>query len=224
VTGRPPKRGRTTHELAALAGVASSTLKLHARAGAPMPRRKADVMKWLPAYHAWREARRRPAGAPRAAAHHVEELRVTIERKRLLATLTKIAVAEKMGKLVPRDEVVTSRSVAILTVKNRLFTMVKKFAARFGPLIGPNGEALVEGDLLAEVTETCLALSRSMDPRDHGIPWPPQDGEDAPTATTHRTHDVVTGTARPADAEDLTDPLANEAGITTWNENEETNA
>lgn len=222
--GRPPKRGRTTHELAALAGVAASTLKLHARAGAPMPRRKADVMKWLPAYHAWREARRRPAGAPRAAAPHPEELRATIERKRLLATLTKIAVAEKLGKLVPRDAVVASRSLSILTVKNRFFAMVKKFAARFGPLIGPNGEALVEGDLLAEVTETCIALSRSMDPRDHGIPWPPQDGEEAPTATTHSTDDVVTGTARPTDAEDLTDPLADEAGDTPTNETKEPNA
>lgn len=210
--GRPPKRGRTTHELAALAGVASSTLKLHTRAGAPMPRRKADVMKWLPAYHAWREARRRPAGAPRAAAPHPEELRVTIERKRLLATLTKIAVAEKMGKLVPRDAVVVSRSLSILTVKNRLFGMVKMFAARFGPLIGPNGEALVEDALLADVTETCLALSRSMDPRDHGIPWSPQDSEEELAATTNRTDDVVAGTARPADAEDLTDPPADAAG------------
>jgi hypothetical protein len=109
-------------------------------------------------------------------------------------------------------------------VKNRLFTMVKKFAARFGPLIGKNGEALVEDDLLAEVTETCLALSRSMDPRDHGIPWPPQDGMDEPTATTNRTHDVATGTARPADVWTESSKPADNAGDIPTNENEETNA
>lgn len=160
---RPPKRGIAADELAAMAGVSRSTLDLHAKAGAPMPKRKADVQKWLPSYHAWRETQRRQAGAPPSRAPNPEEMKVTIERKRWLSILAKIAVAEKMGKLVPRDEVVASRSVAILTVKNRLFTMVKKFAARFGPLIGPNGEALVESEMLSEVTDICTAFSRSME-------------------------------------------------------------
>lgn len=178
--GRPAKWALPHDELAKLAGVATKTLKEHAKHGAPMPRSKAEINGWLPRYHAWRDQTRRSGGAPTRQVDP-EDQRWSTERKRYLALMAKITVGEKMRTLIPREHVVEFANRASLTAKNRMQAMVKKIAARLGPLIpGADGHAIVERELGAEVHEICRAFAKGM-------------------ARTHEDDPARTGTGVPAE-------------------------
>ncbi len=218
------RHGLSAGELVALFDLSQSWVTRARRADLPTMRSgrhdPAAVLAWIRA----REAEKPPPAA--------REDSKTMERWRSArADVAEIERALRLGQLVRRDEVVEAMGMSSLTCKNRLFASVTKVASQCSHL-APRAEFEVERILRAEVTDICNDFARSMDPRDYGYRWPPQDGDAATaatnpasgttspaTATNNSTDGVATGTARPADAEDLTDPPADDAGnIPTENE------
>lgn len=147
-------------ELAQLAGVSETTWKNHKKEGAPVPRTQKDIQAWLIRYHAWRRTHgKSPSvesfGDAETQAHKREWAKLRV-------TLARIEVGQKMGALVPRQEVVDAISRASLTVRMRLNALVKKAAARIGPMCGSGGSAFVEEELQAEVDSICASFAQGV--------------------------------------------------------------
>lgn len=220
------KHGLSAGELVALFDLSQSWVTRARRADLPTVRNgrhdPAAVLAWIRA----RESEKPPPAA--------REDSKTMERWRSArADVAEIERELRLGQLVPRAEVAEAMGMACLVAKNRLFNAVTKVASQCSHL-APRAEFEVERVLRAEVIEVCEAFSRSMHPADYGYRWPPEDGASTPTATTtpntassttspaaatrNPTDGVVTGAARSADAEDLTDPPADAGNTPTENE------
>lgn len=149
-------------ELARLAGVSETTWKAHKKDGAPVPRTQGDINAWLTKYHVWRKAHGKVPSTEFAAAADPETVKHKREYAKLRVVLARIEVGERMGSLVPRQEVVAAIGRASLAVRMRLNAMVRKMAARLGPLCGPGGASCVEEELQAEVDAICDAFAQGV--------------------------------------------------------------
>lgn len=149
-------------ELARLAGVSETTWKAHKKDGAPVPHTKGGINAWLTKYHVWRKAHGKVPSHEFAASADPETVAHKREFAKLRVVLARIEVGEKMHSLVPRKEVVAAIGRASLAVRLRLNAMVKKMAARLGPLCGQGGAASVEVELQAEVDAICEAFAQGV--------------------------------------------------------------
>lgn len=149
-----PKNGLSLDELALLAGISRSQLAMLEKAGAPMPKTRAAVDKWLPSFHAWRAARAKPPG-PAPAAGDPELLQHKRELARIRATREKIDLAERQRQLLTRQEVVDYASQAVLTVNRGLDNFVRRLAAELGPTTqgGAPAVEIVAARLLDDLRE-----------------------------------------------------------------------
>lgn len=217
----------TDHALAAAAGVAESTWRVHKQQGAPRPRNVSDVPRWVATYREWREARaRRPGPAPRAAAAAAPDPKVahwSSERMRWLAIRNRTAALRELRLLVRRDEVIEFAGKACLTARNKLNQMVQKMGSQFG-------EEVMQAAQL-EVDDVLASFERGLEPAMHGYAWPEGTAAAASSttpraSTTNSTHDVATGTQPGDDDEDESEvpgnlsgefhnPPADDAGTTT---------
>lgn len=153
-------------ELARLAGVSETTWRDHKKAGAPVPHKQSDIQPWLAKYHAWRKANGKVQTGASAEASDPEVLNYKREHAKLKVVLARIEVGERMRSLVPRKDVVEAMARAAASVRGRLNTMVRKLAARIGPLCGEGGTAYVEGEMQAEVDAICELYERGMESLD----------------------------------------------------------
>lgn len=149
-------------ELARLAGVSETTWKAHKKDGAPVPLNKGGINAWLTKYHVWRKAHGKVPSSESTVGADLETVKHKREYAKLRVVLARIEVGEKMRSLVPRKEVVDAIGRASLAVRLRLNAMVKKMAARLGPLCGQGGAASVEGELQAEVDAICEAFAQGV--------------------------------------------------------------
>ncbi len=190
----------TDHALAAAAGVAESTWRVHKQQGAPRPCNGADVVRWVDAYSAWRAERARrpgPAANRRSDLSNPKLSHWSTERMRWLAVRNRTAALREIGQLVSRDEVVEFAGKACHTVRTRLEQMVQKLGSRFGDQVMDAVEQ--------EVDEILTSFSRSLDPADHGIQSPEGIAE---TGNTMRPHSPCTASLY--DAETAADILADD--------------
>ena len=200
----------TDHLLADAANVSESTWRVHKQQGAPRPRNQRDVAAWVTRYQTWRQVRARKPG-PAAAPTSPETARWTAERMRWLAASARIRVAREVGELVRRAEVVEFAGQACLVARVRLLDMCSKLAPR---LVNVADEHTVQEILLAEVGEILGAFSKSMQPGDHGIAWPPEVG-DAANASSDAPQETVSSGNNTDDADDAeTEEPADVAGDT----------
>ena len=165
----PAKRDAlTVAELAARAGVSTTTWIRHRDDGAPLPKGATprEVERWLLEYHAWRldrlgQHRRGEPEAQDPEANEADGEAWTVERKKWLALLAKTEWNPRTGRLVPREEVVEFATKAGLTVRNRLNAAVPKLA----PLVfAAESEEQVEEILQLEIDEILSTFARSLEP------------------------------------------------------------
>ena len=149
-------------DLARLAGVSETTWKAHKKDGAPVPLSKGGINAWLTQYHVWRKAHGKVPSNESVAGTDPETVKHKREYAKLRVVLARIEVGEKMRSLVPRKEVVAAIGRASLAVRLRLNAMVKKMAARLGPLCGQGGAVSVEAELQAEVDAICEAFAQGV--------------------------------------------------------------
>jgi len=157
---RPPKHAIAADELARLAGVSVPQLRLHQKAGAPVPKTKADIQKWLPEYHAWRDQHRRTPG-PAPAQGDPQLLEHKREIAKLRALRDRISLAKEQRQLIPRQQVIDYASEAVLAANQRFDAMQRRAAARLGPLC-QGGAAVVEAILAEEMASVRAALAEGM--------------------------------------------------------------
>lgn len=199
--GRPPHEApKTVADLRRLSraqvvrflGVAPATLDAWRRAGLPDRRGRfdvAEVVAWL--REQWRQERAANAAAPS----------VELERwRRARADSAELARDEARARLVDREEVVTLASVAVTGCRARLLGLIKRVASRLGGFF-PNGHAIVEAELEAEVHDALRALAGGMDR------MPGSDG--AATAALA----VATANTTPPPPAATTEPLGATPGI-----------
>lgn len=207
------KSGLTDHELAGLAGVAESTLKLHRKAGAPMPRSRRDIEAWLPRYHEWRAIRAKRPG-PAAAPPNPETTRWVSERMKWLAVGARLRAGREAGELVPRSEVVEFASEAVLTCRQRMNDMATKLPMR---LLHLPDEAAIQVVLQEEVDAICADFERGMT-RTIQAEVAAERAASSSTVKEHAQDDTdgvaSEGAALAADAENETEEPADDAGDT----------
>lgn len=148
-------------ELAALAGVSETTWKAHKKAGAPVPRTREGLPAWLKDYHAWKRQNGKTGGAPPPEID-ADTINSKRELAKLRVVLARIEVGEKMGTLVPRQEVLDTNGRAALAVRLRLNALVKHLASELGPLCGKGGEAYVEEKVQTAVDSILDAFARGL--------------------------------------------------------------
>lgn len=205
----------TDHALAAAAGVAESTWRVHKQQGAPRPRNAAGVERWIDAYTAWRAARaRRPGPAPSAPGElgNPKLSHWSTERMRWLAVRNRTAALREVGLLVRRDEVVEFAGKACLTVTQRLNQLVQKLGSQFGTEV-------MEAVQL-EVNDVLASFERGLEPAQHGLQWPEGTAAASSTAPpdptrTNNIDDTSSGTVPNDDDDDDTHDPADVAGDTT---------
>lgn len=193
---RPPKHGMPADELARLAGVAESTLKLHMKAGAPMPRSPNAVQSWLPKYHNWRDRQRRTSGpAPGAIDLDPEILANRRERGRLQNMSMRIDLAVQQKQLIRIDDVRANAIKAILACNAHLDAIKMRLAAQLGPCC-QGGEAFVLEQIDIELTAMRADFASGMG----------RAAEDATAsrsaATPEQSRDESAGTSRSAVVEE----------------------
>jgi hypothetical protein len=169
MTKAKPKGGRPPHKLPATVAdlrrmsraqvvrslnIPPATLDGWRRAGLPDDRGRFDaagIVAWL--REQWRQERAANAAAPSVELEAWRKARREHEELRL---------AEARARLVDRQEVVDLASVAITGCRARLLGLIKRVASRLGGFF-PNGHAVVEAELEAEVHDALRSLAAGMD-------------------------------------------------------------
>jgi hypothetical protein len=200
MTKAKPKGGRPPHKLPATVAdlrrmsraqvvrslnIPPATLDGWRRAGLPEDRGRFDVaaiVAWL--REQWRQERAANAAQP---SPQLERLRAA------RADSAELARDEARARLVDRAEVVALASVAITGCRSRLLGLIKRVASRLGGFF-PNGHAIVEAELEAEVYDALRSLAAGMDR------MPGSDG--AASATLAAATPSTTPPAPPAAATD----------------------
>lgn len=146
--------------MAALAGVSVPTLKIHQRAGAPMPKKGTDPQRWLPEYHEWRARHRRQPG-PEGAPADAEMQSHRRELAKLRAIREKIALGKEQDQLLLRQDVIDFASEAVLAVNNRLDAMIQRLGGVLGSVC-QGGSAHVVQAVAAEVEDIRAVFAQGM--------------------------------------------------------------
>lgn len=161
-----PKHGLSVNQIAAAAGISTTTWKQHqSLPGCPVPKNAKDVPAWLRRYQAWRQANGKvPTQASAQRQEDPEIAKLKRESARLSVVLKRLEIGRQMSELVSRKDVVEFAAQAALTVTQRLQLLKRKVAAILGPMIqGTGGEAFVE-ETVGEEVDACLhAFSRGLD-------------------------------------------------------------
>ena len=133
----PAKRDAlTVNELAARAGVSTTTWIRHRDDGAPLPKGPTprEIERWLLSYHAWRLDRlgKHRRGEPETQdpeANEADAEAWSVERKKWLALLAKTEWHLRTGRLVPREDLVV---VHAEDARGHLQVEVAPLVERFG--------------------------------------------------------------------------------------------
>lgn len=203
--GRPPapsrtiqqaaETGLTRQELATLCRLPATTIDGWRRRGCPtIGSGRFDlgsVLQWV-----------RMQAAEQAVASRTTEAsdKALADWRGARAAREELRLAHDRGEVVDRNEVVEFASRTVLATRNRLLLATKKLTARLGPLAGPNGFAIVEDALHAEVVEILNDFARGLD--------------DVPAAegAASAALDAATTTATPPPPAATTEPLAASPG------------
>jgi hypothetical protein len=158
-------------ELAAMAGVSATTWKAHVAQGAPTPKSRADLPAWAKRYHAWRRQNGKVETEPRAVREDDPNAALRAEQIKIRTMRDKIALAREQGQLVPRQQVIDYASEAVLAANQQFDAMLRRAAARLGPLC-QGGEAAVESVLAEEIDVVRERLADGMQrTHDPGRTW-----------------------------------------------------
>lgn len=156
-------------ELAKLVGCSTETMRAHVKRGAPTPKSKRGITRWVAQYHAWKTStigtfQQEQQKSARLAQDDVRQGHDR-EYAQWRAAKAKLDVGERTRTLVKRADVVELAGKAVLTVRARLNAMVTKMTARLANV----PDHVVNEEMQDEVDAICNAFAQGMSKTFGGI-------------------------------------------------------